>query len=65
MKKDWLKQFIKMVKIGAPMKAFEKKLGLSKKELDFHLKHLAEYEALVASEPEDISVKKKKTKKDK
>jgi hypothetical protein len=39
------KLFVELVKTGAPLKAYQKKLGLNKDTLQHHLGKLAEYEA--------------------
>ena len=45
------KLFVELVKAGAPLKAYQKKLGLNKEGLQLHLGKLAEYE-------EDLKPKK-------
>lgn len=45
MNPEWVKEFIKLVKTGAPIKAYQKKLGLNRAGLQYHLGRLAEYEA--------------------
>ena len=45
MNPEWVKSFVELVKSGAPIKAYQKKLGLDKEGLQYHLARLAEYEA--------------------
>jgi hypothetical protein len=45
MNPEWIREFVRLVKAGAPIKAYQKKLGLNKEGLQYHLGRLAEYEA--------------------
>jgi len=49
MNPEWTRKFIELVKSGASLKAYKRKLGLSKVELQYHLGRLAEYEAALES----------------
>ena len=55
---EWTRVFVELVKSGAPLKAYQKKLGLNKEGLQLHLGKLAEYEA--ALEPKKTEVEKAK-----
>jgi hypothetical protein len=61
-KKADIELFLKLVKTGAPAKAF-RNLGISPKQIPFHLGLIVEYEKVLA-EPEPVkeSVKKVETK---
>jgi len=45
MNHEWMREFVQLVKSGAQMKAYQKKLGLDRAGLKYHLGRLAEYEA--------------------
>jgi len=71
MNPEWTKKFIELVKSGAPIKAYQKKLGLNKEGLQYHLGRLAEYEAQLQEKPKakppttkELSNKKKVAKTD-
>ncbi len=55
---QWAKTFVELVKAGAPLKAYQKKLGLNKEGVQTHLAKLAEYEASL--KPRKTEVKKQK-----
>jgi len=46
---EWKKLFVELVKSGAQLKAYQKKLGLNKESLKLHLGKLAEYETELSS----------------
>jgi hypothetical protein len=52
---EWIKEFVALVKSNAPLKAYEKKLGLNRDGLKIHLGKLAEYEAMLVKKPTKVS----------
>ena len=55
---QWARTFVELVKAGASLKAYQKKLGLSREQLQVHLGKLAEYEALLETKkPEPVAPK--------
>lgn len=58
MNPEWTREFVRLVKSGAPIKAYQKKLGLNKEGLQYHLGRMPEYEASL--EPKKAEDKKSK-----
>jgi len=52
---EWIKEFVALVKSNAPLKAYEKKLGLNRDGLKIHLGKLTEYEAMLVKKPVRVS----------
>ena len=57
MTKEWMKQFVDLVKSGAQYKAYQKKLGLDRAGVKAHLGKLAEYEKMLAEVKEVVKPK--------
>lgn len=62
MNPEWTKKFIELVKTGAPLKAYKKKLGLDKEGIQYHLGRLVEYEAALEAPAEEQRTLKQKVK---
>jgi hypothetical protein len=58
MNPQWIKKFVELVKAGASAKAYQKKLGLNREGLKFHLSRLAEYEASLEPKKTAVSTPK-------
>jgi len=59
MNPEWVRKFVELVKTNAPIKAYQKRLGLTRSQLKYHLGRLAEYEASLSAPQEHSPVEKK------